>query len=71
MKTILGFSSAALAGATTQSIAATANSGHTAMLKLRFTICILSFGSCGAQVRIDRRESWFYFPAATTAILPK
>src|SRR5215467_9844032 len=38
MKTILGLSSAALAGATTQSIAAAANSGHTAMLNLRFTI---------------------------------
>src|SRR5215471_11294398 len=38
MKTILGFSSAALAGATAQSIAAAANSGHTAVLNLRFTI---------------------------------
>src|SRR6516162_8770655 len=35
MKTILGFSSAALAGATTQNIAAAAS---TAMLNLRFTI---------------------------------
>src|SRR5215472_6037049 len=38
MKTILGFSSAALAGAATQSIAAAANSGHTVMLNLRYTI---------------------------------
>ena len=36
MKTILGLSSAALAGATTQSIAAAANNGPTVVLNLRF-----------------------------------
>jgi hypothetical protein len=38
MKTIFGSFSAALAGATAQSIAAAANSGRTAVLNLRFTI---------------------------------
>src|SRR5215475_15932077 len=38
MKTILGFRSSALAGPTAHSIAAAANSGHTVVLHLRFTI---------------------------------
>jgi hypothetical protein len=38
MKTIFGFFSSALAGATAQSIAATANIGQTVVLSLRFTI---------------------------------
>src|SRR5262249_30520216 len=38
MKTIFGFSSVALAGATAQSIAAAANSGQIAVLNLRFRI---------------------------------
>jgi hypothetical protein len=38
MKTIFGFFSAAVAGATAQTIAAAANSGQTVVLNLRFTI---------------------------------
>src|SRR5262249_560908 len=43
MKTIFGFFSCALAGATAQSIAAAANSGPTVLLNLPFTILYLSF----------------------------
>src|SRR5262245_46529163 len=38
MKTIFGFCSSAMAGATAQRIAAAANSGQTVVLNLRFTI---------------------------------
>jgi hypothetical protein len=38
MKTIFGFFSSALAGATAQNIAAAGNSGQTVVLNLRFTI---------------------------------
>jgi hypothetical protein len=48
MKTIFGFFSCALAGATTQSIAAAANSDQAVMLNLRFfmTDILPVVGSC-------------------------
>src|SRR5215467_4785225 len=59
MKTIFGFLSSAVAGATAQSIAAAANSGQTVVLNLRFFMTGIEWYSPGGH-QFDRSGTTFF-----------